>query len=363
VAAFAVGLIVAFHPVLVTLSREARSYTLSHLFLAMAAAASVPVLLDRSREPGSPARLAWVAVPAALGVSCHLFSGFFMVGLFAALLLQLRADRGRVVRVLACGALFAVLLSAQLPLTLKQVGQHYSIAPPAAVLTLRDWAHYTLEIAGGKPGGIGVGVLLVLGAAALWRDPVGRFAAVIVLASAVVMLGLHFFVKPILIGGPRYLAWLALPAAVGAAAAAASLRRFGGIALIFVVTGLVVSRSRALDHEETYHEDWRAVAELLREAASSEDLVLCHSAFVADPLELYYGGSITRATFVDREDRLPDLAPASAALLRGDRVFLVWSHAGELSDVVRERLATELGPSEEELTQHAISVLRFGEPR
>jgi hypothetical protein len=302
-------------------------------------------------------------VAAALGVSCHLFSGFFAVSLFLTTFWLVRSDRAARRRLFVDAAVFGGLLLLQLPLTLAQVERHYQFAAPAPTLTFRDIGHYLILVAGGKPGGFCLAAAAVAGVLLCRTERATRLAIGVLFVALGAVLSIEVSMISILIGGSRYFAWAAGPMALAAGGLLQVSRvrsplRLAGTGLL--LAGLTIGLFVASADEREYSEDWRAVARLLSGDVREGDEVVCHAKHVAPPLALYYSGAVEVAEHSTEGRRLPILGPFRPALQRGGRVFLVWSHAGAFDGAAREHVARELGPPSELLRQAAIVVLRIG---
>ena len=143
------------------------------------------------------------ATCSALAVSCHLFSGFFAVAVYAATFWLVRADRDARRRLYADIAVFGALLLVQVPLVLAQVERHYQFAAPAPTLTFRDIGHYLILVAGGKPAGFVLAAAAVAGAYLCRTERTVRMASGVLVASLGAVLLIEITPMSILIGGSR----------------------------------------------------------------------------------------------------------------------------------------------------------------
>lgn len=165
--------LLALNPFAVRYATETRMYALVVLLALLGILA-----LLRAVERPSPARLVPVALCAGLLALTHYWTLFLLaaVGLFLGLRSILGADRPRarrlLVGLLAGGVLFLPWFSSFL-FQLRHTGTPWAAPPDVAVLvdTVLDWA-------GGRswPSVVLAGLLLGLGAVALWPDRLGGWA-------------------------------------------------------------------------------------------------------------------------------------------------------------------------------------------
>ncbi len=343
------GVVVALHPELIGLSREARSYSFSHAFAFLAGAASVPAYL----APAGPrTRLARVAAPllAALAASFHLFTGFLSVGIFVGVAAILRARRASLRPVIVGVAALLVLLALQAPLVMRHANVQYGAGdlPRAG---LRDFGHHARLLLGGSWAAVPVLALLGVAAFRGRREPIVRVALWTGAASVGAALAVHLAGPTILLTPSRYLAWSVGPMALVAATLTSRMRDLPAAAasallVLALGAGALQGRLREID----YAEDWRGVADAIRaDGARADDVVAVHRPFVETPLRVYYTGPAP-------------VLPLEDALLPGrstGRVWLVWSHAGEFTDAERARLEAAFGPSSVVHSEPAMVVFRF----
>jgi hypothetical protein len=317
VAALFAGLAIALHPLSAALAREARSFAFCGAFLFASAAGSVIAYLGVAGVDPARERRWRIYTPllAALGTSAHLCGGFFVAGLVAATAGGMLA-RGRPLRLLVPGAaLYLIVLAAELPLNLSWRGRRE-----------------------GR-------VLLPLAAGVI------SFGCVV---------AAQFLVTPILIGGVRYMAWLAAPLA--AVLAAAALGRGPGRSLLgaILLAALATGNFAQAGEQRVYAEDWREVVSRLAAGAAPGDAVLASGRTVCTALR-YHGlpGSIVVADL--RGPGPEGLREAAREVKRADgRFFVVWSHPRDRSLDPPAVLAGEFGPPVEILASPAIRVFRFG---
>jgi mannosyltransferase len=356
------GLIVALHPFLVHVSRDARSYALSHAALFLAGALTVPAFLGVRSRGVRVAAGAGVAAFAALGVSSHLYGVFLVAGLLLACGLLVREDGPALRRLLLVAAGFAALIALQAPLTLRQLEFRAMAGGVEQGITLRDAAHSLLQVAGEKPAGV---VLVLLGAASAVlgrRLRAVRFSVVLLGAPLLAALAIEFLVRPVLVhGAARYLAASGGALALlcgGLLARTTAVRAAGALAVVAVLVFGVVS-ARAFEKE--YSEDWRRVAATLREDRREGDVVICHRPWVERPLRLYYDGELLgRLPYEELQGRtVPRVEDLRFHAQPVGRVYLVWSHAGDFEGAPRTYFEKGLGPAREVHSQFAIKVYRF----
>jgi mannosyltransferase len=361
-AALFAGLAIALHPLSAALAREARSFAFCGAFLFASAAGSVIAYLGVAGVDPARERRWRIYTPllAALGTSAHLCGGFFVAGLVAATAGGMLA-RGRPLRLLVPGAaLYLIVLAAELPLNIEKTAIFYAAGGGGPEVSWRDIAHYARVLLGGGPAGYAVAAVAIY---LSWRGRrEGR--VLLPLAAGVISFGCvvaaQFLVTPILIGGVRYMAWLAAPLA--AVLAAAALGRGPGRSLLgaILLAALATGNFAQAGEQRVYAEDWREVVSRLAAGAAPGDAVLASGRTVCTALR-YHGlpGSIVVADL--RGPGPEGLRAAAREVKRADgRFFVVWSHPRDRSLDPPAVLAGEFGPPVEILASPAIRVFRFG---
>ncbi len=359
------GSFIALHPLMISLSRDARSYAMSHTFLFSAMALSVPAWISKDRVPFRGSLRILVAVLAAAGTCCHLFSGFFAVGGILAVL-WVRRGHTRVVEGLFPAALvYALLVLTEVPLIIVQVGGYYGSGATARSLEWRDYAHYALELfGGGWPGA----VLAAVCCFAVAQGP-SKLVAKIGCLTALLSLGLffavHSCVRPILIGGPRYIAWSTGTIALVLCSVPAQLER-RRIALVLALgVAMVAAAVRGRRMEAAYAEDWREVARVVQEQERPGDVVGVYASHVRSALTQYYRGN---SRLVGLHPQYtpgtgPDLSQVRQGLDPGARIWIVWSHQDGPSESDLEHLRRDWPEVSLPYSSYTIHVILLGHPR
>jgi mannosyltransferase len=359
---FVPGAFAALNPVLIGLSREVRCYAFSHAAAFAAAACTVPAYLGETSEKVRRAARSAVPVLAAVAVGTHLYAAFFVAAMFFAVALEARRRRAElrpiVVGAVACAGLAAL----QLPF----MGWHPQVDLGTGAgfprLNARDLGHMALVLFGGSAVAWLAWALLLVGVVLGRGLAVVRAGVVSGGLAAAAFLAIDRLWVPLLETGGRYVAWSLASASIVAAAPLAVGSRgraaVAGIATIAVAAaGAVAGRI----HETVHSEDWRGVANLLSSRTAARDVVVCCKGFVSQPLALYYAGP---APVEITDDLTPAWAlsspPVARARAAGGRVWVVWSHAGELTADRVGALESAWGECEEAHRETAVRVLTFG---
>ena len=290
--------IVAFNPLLIWYSQEARSYALMVLLTAYSL-----LMLLRARDDPSPRRLAAWALVSVAALATHYFAGF-LVGAEAVWLVY---RLGVSVRTVAAVAAPAAAAAALLPLALHQraTGAARFISESSV---LRRLAQVPKQFAVGYQGPlealltVAAFALIAVGIVLLFAEarPVERGRALMFAALGVVAV-----VTPLVLAlvGPDYL--LArnviaalVPLAVALAAGFASGRL--GIAAAAALCAIGLVQVVAVDAQERYQRDnWRGAAEFIGRADQARAIVVT-PASGAKPLLHYLRGAVaTPASGVD----------------------------------------------------------------
>jgi 4-amino-4-deoxy-L-arabinose transferase-like glycosyltransferase len=322
VAGRAAGLIaaalVAFNPLLVWYSQEARSYALL-VFLTGLTLLAVLAALERP----TTRRLGLWALAAVAAIATHYFAGF-LVGAEAAWLLYRTDARRRVA--IAVGAV-VVAAAALLPLALHQRSTGAAQFISATSLSRRV-AEVPKQFLVGYQGPLETLVTIVAGLLAAYallslaRASRGTRQRALMLAG----LGAAAILAPIVLAllGPDYLitrnvlpAWLPLGVVVAAGLAMPGARRVGpaaAAALCAVGLALVI----ATDVDEAYQRDnWRAAARVLGKVDQPRAIIITPTSGRV-PLALYLGTArpvpppaieVKEIDYVSMAPRLPGQAP------------------------------------------------------
>jgi mannosyltransferase len=305
--------LVAFNPLLVWYSQEARSYALMVLLTGLSLLAMLRVL----ERPSARRLAAWAAVSIA-AIATHYFAGF-LVGAEALWLLYRAAPRRQVaVAVLAVGAVGAALL----PLAL-----HQRSTGAARFISESSLARRLVEIpkqfAVGYQGPVETAVTIV--AMLLVAYAVVRLVILRSRAQPLVFAGIAIaaIVAPLVLAviGPDYLisrnviASL-LPLVVAVAAGFATGR--AGVAAAGALCALGLLQIIGVDAREQYQRDnWRAVGEFIGRADQPRAVIVTPASGAVPMLHYLQGGSPTPAAGIDVKElvfvglaaRLPGEAP------------------------------------------------------
>ena len=274
-AALVAAALVAFNPLLVWYSQEARAYSL----LVLLAALSVLLLLRALDEPTWRRLLAWAAV-AALALATHYFALFVVVPEAAWLVLR-GPDRPRAIR---AALLPAVVGAALLPLAVHQAGHHAAaFIEGTSVATRAVQVPKQYLVGYNSPAqAVLTAVSAVIAAVGLWlavtrtdareRRGAPLLAAALAVTAGVPLLlsivGIDYLITRNVIAG---LIPFLLVLAVGFGARRAG---WSGPALAAALCAISLAAVIAVDMSPRYQrEDWRSAARALGPALAPRALV------------------------------------------------------------------------------------------
>jgi mannosyltransferase len=323
--------LVAFSPLFVWYSQEARAYALYTFLVAVA----LWCFLRAERAPGRR-RMAAFAAASALALLTHYFAVFLVVPM--ALWLVLAGSRESRPRALAALAAIGAVGAALLPLALAQGGRGAEwIGKLTLVSRVEAVPQYYLTGYSGAPLGHGVELAVAVPLLAgfffgLWRitsaaenraaaRALGVAACGIVLPLVLVPFGADYF-------DPRNLVGAMVPLTAGLAVVIGARRSgrvgmaLGALAMAaFVAISIDVDRSRRLQRG-----NWRAVAEVLRgPVPGGRAISTVHLG--SAPLEYYMSGvhglaagAVVRARVIDEVGYSPLAADAASPPVPGFRL-------------------------------------------
>jgi mannosyltransferase len=299
-AGLVVAALVAFSPMLIWYSQEARSYGLFALFSTVA----LGFFARAARDPAPRALWSWAAA-SALALLSHYFA-LFLIGPQALWLLH-RAGPGRRIAAMAAAAVVLVGL-ALVPLAIAQQGEGRSDSFADRALEVRALEVAVDAFAGEEPnpfvgerevdavqgGALAAGILALVGAVALVaragtpREREGAALAGGVAAAAIgiplvlALVGLDF-------ANPRNMIGATVPllCVIGIGFAVERHRRLGLAAAVALCVAFAVTVAAAWSLEKMQRDDWRSVAEAIGPAAGRRILVINHNG--DNPVEYYLG--------------------------------------------------------------------------
>jgi mannosyltransferase len=288
-AGLATAALVAFNPLLVWFSQEARSYALVVLLVAI----SLWCLLACLDGGGSRAYAAW-AVASALALATHYFALFVVAPAALWLLAYHRGSRRARAALVATAAVAAAGL-ALLPLALAQRGNPYDIASTSiAVRAAQVPKQFVLGYRGPLPV-VCAAVAALLLAVGAWlllarTDPLPRRRALAMLglgaAGIVVPLGLAAIGIDYLNARNTLPALVPLAATVGVAFGASRRPAFGA-ACATALCALSLGLTIAVAVDPSYQrQDWRGIARALGSSREPRAVVV-YPANGAVPLAVY----------------------------------------------------------------------------
>jgi mannosyltransferase len=292
-AALACAALVAFNPLFVWYSQEARAYA---LFVLMAALAML-CFLRAEREP-TPRRMAAFALTGALALLSHYFAVFLLIPMALWLLWRARTRRAALP---AVGAL-AIVGAALVALIVAQGGHGTQwIGRWPLAERLEAIPQYYLTGYSGAPLGHGVELLVALPILAalglgLWRlsEPAGPRLRGVLIALSIAACGVLLPIVLVAFGAdylaPRNLVAAMIPVTAVIAVVAvwpktgrAGIALVATIALAFAVVSVDVDFSPRLQRG-----DWRGLARALN--TSSGERVITTVELGSTPLEYYLPG-------------------------------------------------------------------------
>ncbi|HXN39358.1 MAG TPA: glycosyltransferase family 39 protein [Solirubrobacteraceae bacterium] len=292
-AALACAALVAFNPLLVWYSQEARAYA---LFVLMAALAML-CFLRAEREP-SPRRMAAFALTGALALLSHYFAVFLLIPMALWLLSRTRTRRAALP---ASGAI-AIVGAALMPLIVAQGGHGTQwIGRWPLIERLEAIPQYYLTGYSGAPLGHGVELLVALPILAalglgLWRmsEPSGPSLRGVLVALSIAACGVLTPIVLVAFGAdylaPRNLVAAMIPVSAVIAVMAvwprtgpAGVALVATIALAFAAISIDVDLSPRLQRG-----DWRGLAQAL--GGGSSERAITTVELGSAPLEYYVHG-------------------------------------------------------------------------
>jgi hypothetical protein len=292
-AALACAALVAFNPLLVWYSQEARAYA---LFVLMAALAML-CFLRAEREP-SPRRMAAFALTGALALLSHYFAVFLLIPMALWLLSRTRTRRAALP---AAGAI-AIVGAALVPLIVAQGGHGTQwIGHWPLIERLEAIPQYYLTGYSGAPLGHGVELLVALPILAalglgLWRmsEPSGPSLRGVLVALSIAACGVLIPIVLVAFGAdylaPRNLVAAMIPVSAVIAVMAvwprtgpAGVALVATIALAFAAISIDVDLSPRLQRG-----DWHGLAQAL--GGGSSERAITTVELGSAPLEYYVHG-------------------------------------------------------------------------
>jgi len=294
-AAAACAAFVAFNPLFVWYSQEARAYGL----FVLTAALAMLCFLRALREP-TRARMAAFALTGALALLSHYFAAFLLVGMALALIWEPRTRRAA----LPALAAVAVVGAALLPLISAQGGHGTQwIGRWPLSERLQAIPQYFLTGYSGQPLGHGVELLVALPilaglALGLWRMRAGpprspRFALIaltltacgVLIPIALIAFGADYLAPRNLVAAMIPVACLIALVTTWPGTARAGVAVSAAIALAFLAISIDVDLSPRLQRG-----NWRDVARALRGAGGGRDRAITTVELGSAPLEYYLHG-------------------------------------------------------------------------
>jgi len=292
-AALACAALVAFNPLLVWYSQEARAYA---LFVLMAALAML-CFLRAEREP-SPRRMAAFALTGALALLSHYFAVFLLIPMALWLLYRTRTRRAALP---AAGAI-AIVGAALVPLIVAQGGHGTQwIGRWPLIERLEAIPQYYLTGYSGAPLGHAVELLVALPILAalglgLWRmsEPSGPSLRGVLVALSIAACGILIPIVLVAFGAdylaPRNLVAAMIPVSA-VIAVMAVWPRTGPAGIALVATAALAFAAISVDVDlspRLQRGDWRGLAQAL--GGGSSERAITTVELGSAPLEYYVHG-------------------------------------------------------------------------
>lgn len=340
------ALLLAFSPVHVYYSREARMYTQVTFFVTLA----VYLLL---RALSGPPRASWpywlgYSLSAALALYTHYFAGFVLIALalFAIVHALLRRRRPLLLTALFSHVGVALLFAPWLPTFWAQLNANPVawLPEPDAELLSRILSRFFLErefLGGVFPyWQVFLALALLGGFVFAWRQQRGEppfahhLAYIVTVTAGSLFIALAVsLVKPLILG--RYLLVIVPQAVLLAAVCCVALwrRHVARPVSLLILLGVIVSGYGVATAEAK--PDWRALAAYLEREATPADVIVVYPGNLGVSLDHYYDGQ------QERVHLSPDVSAAAVlGSLTAGRVWLVGSSTAESDLLYQEMVAS-----------------------